>query len=267
MQEIKDFVSGIFSTYKERVSSPLIGSFTLTFLLYNWRPIVFILWSDWPIHCRIEHIDQVYSDRNSIIIPFAIAVGYVILLPYVNLGIDTVLAIPKKFMFSRENDDRGKVLKAQKEYAKVEKEIADIRSGSLEISALQDRIEILQKENLNINTSNLEGLQKIADLESKINELIDELQDKKIEYNNEIRIRERLIPVLMLMSAIDVKEFRELAIKISSVGGDLSKVNIYNEKIFQNFKLLGLIKVDDTTVELTTVGRVLYTLLPADPGF
>lgn len=130
----------------QRLKHPLVGSFILSWLAFNWKPIVTLLLSQQPIESRITYINNCFNSlQNLLWWPLGLALFYSILLPYITVGINKLL---KKANQNRINELRQeekdsyqhKVIIAQHEY-KLEAE----RAGRKETQELNDRIEELEK--------------------------------------------------------------------------------------------------------------------------
>jgi hypothetical protein len=89
---MKEVFKSFFEVTKERIKNPLIGTFMISWILINWRPIFLALFSEKSIIERIEFIELNYSSVNSYLtIPLTIALFYVIVLPYLMWGIDELM--------------------------------------------------------------------------------------------------------------------------------------------------------------------------------
>ena len=82
-EKVKDF----FENIKDRVSNPLIFSFVLTWLVYNWKITISLIWYDksqiTAEGCKsiFEFIDDEWNRNGSLKEPIIIAFLYTILLP------------------------------------------------------------------------------------------------------------------------------------------------------------------------------------------
>ena len=79
---MKDLLKDFLETSRDRIKTPITGSFALAFILWNWRPILILLLSDNSIEDRIKYINKNDCNVEALLIPLAIAVGYVTLVLY-----------------------------------------------------------------------------------------------------------------------------------------------------------------------------------------
>ena len=68
---------------KERLSSPIIGSFFISWVLWNWKIIIFVF-SGLEPQIKIDNILSLLSPYLSFIYPFLTMLAYVFILPIIN---------------------------------------------------------------------------------------------------------------------------------------------------------------------------------------
>ncbi|MCC9066306.1 septum formation initiator family protein [Flavobacterium piscisymbiosum] len=146
METIKEFFQNIYDSSTERIKSPLVGSFIISFLIFNWRVFAILFYSEWPVHCRIEWIEDNYCKWPNLLIPIGIALFYIVPLPYINLIIDFLLGKYSKKRAEEKKAKRTGDLHQERDYAALERQVADAKAGTSEINNLQARIESLQQE-------------------------------------------------------------------------------------------------------------------------
>ncbi len=84
---MKDILHSIRLQINERLSSPLIGAFVISWVCWNYR-FLFVIFSDLPIHHRLDVIDNFLYRTNgdiwiyAILLPLASAITYILLSPY-----------------------------------------------------------------------------------------------------------------------------------------------------------------------------------------
>ncbi|MFY0481654.1 hypothetical protein ACI6PS_03540 [Flavobacterium sp. PLA-1-15] len=168
---MREFIKSLVDSYSERIKNPLLGSFTISFILFNWRPIFILLFSDEIMESKIQIIDTYYCNVWAMIIPFIVAVLYVIALPYINLFIGRILGYSntEKYKIKEKTIDNNMGLR--KKQALNERELADLRAGTSEINELKSLIEALNEDIKIKNQSITEALEannldKIASNES-----------------------------------------------------------------------------------------------------
>ncbi len=99
---MKDIIKSFFEASTERIKNPLIGTFIISWIAINWRPIMILLFSEQKVENRIEYIIIQYSTfQTYFIIPFVIALIYVIILPYFMWAVDELI---RKSTIGRKNN-------------------------------------------------------------------------------------------------------------------------------------------------------------------
>ncbi|SHJ44806.1 hypothetical protein [Aquimarina spongiae] len=142
-----DLIKTFFETSKERIKNPLIGTFIISWIAINWRPIAVFLFSEHTIENRIEHIISSYSSYWSLVLyPSFLAIAYVIILPYFMLLIDE---LTKFSTLARKRNALNNVLSeydGKLQIAKLESELENIKAGRRDVSDLNDEIERLRNQ-------------------------------------------------------------------------------------------------------------------------
>ncbi|HEY1193399.1 hypothetical protein [Flavobacterium sp.] len=188
METVKEFIQSTFESYKDRVKSPFVGSFALSFILFNWKAFLVLLYSDLSIIVRIKYIEISYCSTENFVWPIVIALFYVVVLPYINLGIDYILGYYTKSNQDKKDNLETARLEKRKSNAKLLREIADEKAGTSEITNLQSKIESLTeeiekhvKQNKLDNDRWNQNSKLSQEKESELNDLIKEL---RMENNN-----------------------------------------------------------------------------------
>ncbi|MFH6946667.1 hypothetical protein [Flavobacterium sp. FlaQc-50] len=278
MDTIKDFLQSIFESYKDRVKSPLIGSLVISFLIFNWKSVAILFFSDWPMHCRIEWVTEKYSQLYNILIPVGIAFFYVLGLPYLNIEIEKILKKYTTYRVDKLNCSRIDLLLQRKEEAKILKDIADAKAGTSEINDLKERNDSLlveldaaikqNQEDLNRHKLVIEQLKESE--VNRINEINntkwssisiwDEIQQDlpsvgEIGQSMKIQIS-RLETALSYHDKTEfIKAYRELAIK------DV-KIDNYKISDFVKYKLFTPVsKGGKEVINSTHLGKIFFYYL------
>lgn len=172
--EIKELFQSLFDSSTERIKNPFIGSYITAFTLYNWRAIFLLIFSNASIEDKIVVINHEYCSKESILWPMAIAIFYILILPYLNLLFDALLSYSNSKKDTRLKAVIKSNLEQKKAVAKYEREIADERAGTNEVGNLKDKIDALEKE------SELKS-KEIVDVIAKNNE---DIQNWKMRYDH-----------------------------------------------------------------------------------
>jgi hypothetical protein len=89
---MKEFLQTIFKTSEERIKNPIIGSFFTSWLIFNWKPILFFIFTNKTVEEKIIYIENNYSSSwNLLWHPLISTFICLIILPYINLTIEFLL--------------------------------------------------------------------------------------------------------------------------------------------------------------------------------
>ena len=283
METIKEFIQSTFDSYRDRVKSPFIGSFALSFVLFNWKAFLILLYSDLSIIRKINYIELYHCSVENLIWPVVIALFYVIVLPYINLGIEWLLNhYTNKKQVKADELETARLVK-RKGNANLLREIADEKAGTSEITNLQSKIESLQQEIVGLVNQNKldnerwkESNRVAQDNERELNELVNQLRSEvnsqkqrglfNIEHilpneNFERKVGSSKLSELInkTLEKITLKEARDLY-KMFRDNTPMVPISPSNLDFFIKLRELEVIKfVDETKVSLTSFGEQILS--------
>lgn len=266
MKKFTEFLETIFSTANQRIKSPFFGSFIFSWILINWKPIFYFLFSDDKIKIKIENIESSYEFiQNAILYPLFLSFTYVVVFPYVNQFIHWLTIKAEKSKRVQIHNLRKEQIENSKDLAKEEKKLEDIRSGNRDISQLNEKIELLSKENIKLKESIQQKektvfeiqeklLENQKDNEKRISELIDKnLEEHDKQFNIDFFVAYHNFKQKKLSS-----EFTEIVDDIYTNNGKMSKID---NRTIQFFLDEYIIKRDeDGSFDLTSKGRNFWKL-------
>ncbi len=156
---MKDLIE-FFNTIGERLKNRIFGPYLLSFLFWNWKPLLLIYASDRSIENVIRCISErgYFSLENVVLIPLGISISFSIIIPFLSLGLGALVVWPQ-----------GKIIKTS--YVLIKKR----REGDLQIAGLDHDIGVAKAGNL-----------KLLDLNSKI-EALQKSNEQYINENDELR--------------------------------------------------------------------------------
>lgn len=182
---MKDFLQSIFKTTEERIKNPFIGAFMTSWFLFNWKPILFLIFSSKIIEDKIQYIETSFSNICFILwYPLMSAGFYILVLPYLNLFIDELL----KYSLLKRNiiliNKQKQTIENQKHLAIEEIKLEEAKTDFRERNTHNKLVEELQK--------NIKELEIKSEMEkNRSSELLDqlktELSNRDKITNNEIR--------------------------------------------------------------------------------
>ncbi|MCJ8498647.1 hypothetical protein MVI27_10280 [Chryseobacterium salipaludis] len=177
----------IFKTSEERIKNPFIGTFILSFIAINWKPIMILFFYNKLIEQKIDFISENYSNEwNLLYFPLIIALFYSLLLPYIMWLFDTTTFQALKGRNTNLYNSKIIDIEGKKRIAEQEIELEDIKANYKE------------KADLNKKISTLEALNSQKDLQiDNLKKSVVESNNQNQQYQNEIRDRELRIDELI----------------------------------------------------------------------
>jgi hypothetical protein len=145
---MKEFINNLFQASNERLKNPLIFSFFISWIAFNWKPIITLFLSDKKIEERINYISANFGDiQLTLYYPIFVSLGYVILLPYFTWLIEKIVQLAKNGRKNNYINEQISDFVGKQKIAKEERKYEQEKAGNAEISELNTRIEELLKTN------------------------------------------------------------------------------------------------------------------------
>lgn len=178
---IADLIKEFIETSKERLKSPFSGAFLWSFTIYNWRPILLLMFSNASMEDKIVVINHEYCKPSAILWPISMAVFYIVVLPFIMWLFDWPVVFAKKIRLSKVYENKNNILQEKIDIAAKTLELRNAETGNKEIqniqeenATLKDQIFTLQESIKQINESNkitIDSLNtKLADANNMINQ-------------------------------------------------------------------------------------------------
>jgi hypothetical protein len=253
---ITDLIKDLIDTSKERLKTPISGAFFWSFLIYNWRPIVELMFSKVSIEDRIYIINQEYCNKWAIIIPIVIALVYTMFIPKVTLLIDELLLETKKKrvnnIYLYDNEKMSTKIKiAEKEFR-----LATARSGKKEIDDLLDQIDILKKTNDQLITNNKNTSNQLTIAFKENNDLKTSIANEKWLENNSSTssIVKQAYNIIDTLSDDDKLKFKDLVVENDEL---IFKSLPQNLDSLKRFEEMRLVYIKDDGYRFTNLGEVV----------
>jgi hypothetical protein len=173
---MKDFADSIYSSVKFRLKNPILGGFILSWIVFNWRPILFIIISDKPIEDRFNYADNyLLNPWNGLVWPCCMSLIVFIVLPYVMAGLERLTDYGHSLRKAQRS--RGIVKDIELEIARVAtmQKLEDAKAKYLDRESLNKRIESLEND-LSITGSQMQVYKEFEEFVSTMT--------KKMEISN-----------------------------------------------------------------------------------
>lgn len=268
--DIKELFQSIFDSSNERIKNPFIGSYITAFILYNWRPIFLLIFSNATIEDKIVVINHEYCCKEAILWPLAIAFFYILILPYLNLIFDSILSYSNSKKNLRIKASVISKLEQKKAEAKYEREIAEERAGTSEITELKNKIEQLSIENKQLseqNNDNFERYNKSNEIskqnEKELKEKIENLQkDYNILESEFDKLSNDEFSIAFVLTELTNAQ-KDYFIKYGDYKTNKTSSLSLNQAYLELFIKYGLVKQpeDKNTPPLTAFGKTIYEYL------
>lgn len=261
---IAELIKSFAETSRERIKTPITGSFMLTFILYNWRPLVLLMFSNSSIEERIATINAEYCTIWSILIPLLIAALYVAGVPYLMMVLEKAsgyaLTNRKRYKSIQKVED----LKLLEEVLKLELNNERIRSGKEDIKELNNKVEDLNSK-LSEKTQAYDLLNDIYKStlaenleETRKNQELFESMSKRTRaleaQHNVLLSYSGLHEAVKIMSSNSLSKFMNLQ---KSAKGGIFVVQNRDDNFIRELVTLKLINISGKNAEITNLGNRL----------
>ncbi len=165
---IAELLKELFDSYKERLKNPIFGSFLISTVLWNWRPLSILIFSGWSMDARVDYVSDCYLKGYWYWLgPMLVTFTYLVILPHILWGLDLLL---------RWSKEGRKTIYQKGEEKDVEHDlkIQDMRARTKELRELNDIIENLKAE-INAKVEEIDLLKRtIVSSENEKSELVRE---------------------------------------------------------------------------------------------
>lgn len=245
---IVDLIKDLIDTSKERLKTPISGAFIWSFLIYNWRPIAVLFFSNAPLEDRIVVINDVYCGYLAIIMPIVIAFIYTVGVPMLMVQIDKLLIKTKKTRVDNIYESKEHTIDKKITLAKKEFELKNAESGNKQIDELQERINTLEETNSQITQANKNTVEQLNIKLKEVNESLSNVLNPKmyevLEDSNLDEYKKIIDERVKRAKDLYPKEFGSLILET------LDNFSIEDAKMF------GTLKVENGVLKLNTRNRI-----------
>lgn len=170
---MKEFLQSIFKSTEERIKNPFVAAFMTSWVLFNWKPILFLVFSAKNIEDKIKYIETSFSDICFVLwYPIASGIFYVLILPYLNLLFDELL----KFSLLKRNiiliNKQKLTIENQKQLAieeiKLEEAKSDYRERNTHNKLVEDLLKKIKELELNSENEKNSSSELLEQLKSEL---------------------------------------------------------------------------------------------------
>lgn len=209
-ETIDDFKNDI----KERIKLPLLISYGVILVIYNWDVLYYLIFKDEESFAKIQFIKVEFAnpDHTRFTTPFLLAILTTFMFPAVQVLINFVFNVFKKINNKLTTDE-------EIDKANRDKKLIDIRSGNFDKEILQAQIETNNQVIADLKKDNL----LISENYAKINK--DKLLLDQLARKNEINRNDAAFIVKDILSGIQNKEYRESVFTYMNFLKDYEELN------------------------------------------
>ncbi len=252
-----DFLKSLLEASRDRLKNPILGTYSICFLVCNWRPVLFLIFSKASIEDKIVVVNIEYCWLGAILWPIFLTIIITFGIPYIMLLVDLSLVSPKKNRRQIKHNENIISLDEQIEVATKEFEIQNRKSGTKTIESLQENISLLEKEKQSLQSSFISERESNVSEVNRLNELLKNEVDKNTKSASE--------PLISFTPAVfEMYNYLQNADKLDEYyeyfDGYTSSLNLDDETI-KFYRNLGLAGYKDGRVKYTELGYEVYHLL------
>lgn len=190
---MKEFLQTIFKSTEDRIKNPFIGAFLTSWVLFNWKPILYLAFSDEKIKDKIDFIidtEKYNNIWNYFWLPLFSAIFYIGVLPYVSLVFEFIVKFSHKWRNNISLEARDEALQLQIGIAKNEivleekkTEFREKNSHNELVQSLHVQVESLKKS---LEENTISNIETVTSLTEKNNNLVIEKQSSQNIHSEKI---------------------------------------------------------------------------------
>jgi hypothetical protein len=253
---MKDIIKSFFDASRERIKNPLIGTFIISWIAINWRPIMILLFSEQKVENRIDYIIEQYSSiQTYFIIPFGIALIYVIILPYFMWAVDELI---RKSTIGRKKNLLKQTIydyEGKHQIAIAESKLEDLKASYRDKADFNNQIEQLRNQ-LDERDETLQIQQmEIDQYKKELNEFKNSAEENGSEFN--ISTLEKKFSEFQKTDLFDY--FKDVGVTVRKHRNFPHGINeIIKEKFLMQEIIEEVVDENDFYYRFTTVGNYFW---------
>jgi hypothetical protein len=156
MNETEKSIEKIESFILSKIKLPILSTYVIVLLVYNWQIILYLLFVARPMEFKIEYIIEKHHDKyfSNIIIPIIISFAYTLAFPILQVAVNFLFNWFKKI---NKNLNRQEELEDANHRFQLQQNL----TGQQSLERLQANIELLSTENQKLLSDNKNLLSRI----------------------------------------------------------------------------------------------------------
>lgn len=280
---LTELLKSTIDASKERLKTPIVGSYICSFIIFNWKPLVILIFSTEKIEGRILAVERYYTPWYCMIIsigiPIVIALLYTFGIPMLMVWIEARLEPTKEKRIKRIYRSKEFIIKEKITLAESELELKNAISGNKEKQDLLDQIEALKESNIQITAVNKNSINQLNFKLKEANETIEELNNAVVTVNssNQVELAKPPLKKSLRKPLFNSQEYKDQLMQIAY--GKLTKsqleqilsiqhepngfIDISNVAInfLEDLVKVDIIERDDDNYYFSNHGREVYKYL------
>ncbi|SMO42945.1 hypothetical protein SAMN06265171_101741 [Chryseobacterium rhizoplanae] len=189
---MKEFFQTILKSTEDRVKNPFIGTFITSWVIFNWKPILYIIFSNIDIEKKITFIKENYTDIWYYLwLPLISATFYIAVLPYISFVFEYITKFSHGLRNKVNLEARNTALELQIGVAQNEIRLEEEKTTFRERNSYNLMVESLQDQNKSLSEAleeaNKTHLETVTELQKQNEESNKEFNNLVSNYDNELR--------------------------------------------------------------------------------
>lgn len=218
---MKEFLQAIFKSTEDRIKNPFVGAFITSWVVFNWKPILYIIFEDETIKKKIDFIretENYINIENYLWLPLLSSIFYVGILPYVSFLFEFIVKFSHKWRNKVSLEARDKSLELQIGIAKNEitleekkTEFRERHSHNQMVEGLQEQIRLLNEALEEASKSHIESMNVILDQKSELTQeilIVHDTYNEKISGLNQLLSVEKIKTAQLTQSNSESEAFK-----------------------------------------------------------
>lgn len=162
MADMTDLMKSIYENFSQRLKSPAVGAYFLSWVFWNWKIVYYFLQANEQVKNKIEHIGSIYKETShfwlsNFIVPLLISLVFIISVPHLNLWVQRIQFKPNTKRFNEtvryelaclEDKKKLETLRAE------EKHFRELAEADLQRKLKETVIDVEDKHTNDIATRN-----------------------------------------------------------------------------------------------------------------
>lgn len=251
-----EFFKEILQATSERIKNRVFGPFFISFIFWNWQPLLLILASNQSIELSINHIIEkdYFTVNNVLLVPLLISLAYTLVQPFISLLLGFLIKWPIKKAIEANTEIRKSRKEGDIQLAHLDFEKENAKAGNLKISDLNNKIKQLEKSNETYIKDNKKARESLVSLEAEFTHL-------KQNFNRDVPLLSEYIKQIITEKYPDQVKWEVLSILAKLLKEPINLKN-ENQDIIKDLSNKGLIKLNNQKkYDLTNVGKALLNYI------